>query len=207
MRLSARRDGSGEEARRLPDDVERTGAEGAPKLHRLRLIVMRHAESVETPTIRDYDKPLLESGRAHASSVAAQLDKLGWHPQLVLSSDAKRSRETIEAMLGACDSLRHAAIKYYGSLYTMAALDGECLGHLKTLLLEEATDAMNTVLCVGHNKGWEEAASTLSGQPVRLKNACAALLETRATSWADALGGDEQRTWALVNVVGGASSA
>ena len=98
---------------------------------------------------------------------------------------------------------------------------------------------MNTVLCVGHNKGWEEAASTLSGQPVRLKNACAALLEvsrswmgsaskctgraanadsnptmapspppqTRATSWADALGGDEQRTWALVNVVGGASSA
>lgn len=163
MRLSARRDGSGEEARRLPDDVERTGAEGAPKLHRLRLIVMRHAESVETPTIRDYDKPLLESGRAHASSVAAQLDKLGWHPQLVLSSDAKarrvqgcavrqrrlrfnlrlnlrlfhrpqRSRETIEAMLGACDSLRHAAIKYYGSLYTMAALDGECLGHLKTLV-------------------------------------------------------------------------
>mgnify|MGYP000241057888 CR=1 FL=1 len=36
---------------------------------------------------------------------------------------------------------------------------------------------------MGHNRGWEEAASIFSGLAVELKTANAALLQTSATSW------------------------
>lgn len=36
---------------------------------------------------------------------------------------------------------------------------------------------------MGHNKGWEEAASMLSGSPIRLQTCNAALLEARGKSW------------------------
>ena len=36
---------------------------------------------------------------------------------------------------------------------------------------------VKTVMCIGHNKGWEEAASEFAGEPVKLNVANAALLE------------------------------
>jgi hypothetical protein len=37
--------------------------------------------------------------------------------------------------------------------------------------------------CMGHNRGWEEAASMFSGASVELKTCNAALLETAGKSW------------------------
>lgn len=37
--------------------------------------------------------------------------------------------------------------------------------------------------CMGHNKGWEEAASMLSGASVKLKTCNAALLQAFGNSW------------------------
>lgn len=37
--------------------------------------------------------------------------------------------------------------------------------------------------CMGHNRGWEEAASMLCGASVELKTCNAALLETAGKSW------------------------
>lgn len=37
--------------------------------------------------------------------------------------------------------------------------------------------------CMGHNKGWEEAASMLSGASIELKTCNAALLEASGQSW------------------------
>jgi hypothetical protein len=43
---------------------------------------------------------------------------------------------------------------------------------------------MNVVCrCMGHNRGWEEAASLLCGISVELKTANAALLEAPGSSW------------------------
>lgn len=36
---------------------------------------------------------------------------------------------------------------------------------------------------MGHNRGWEEAASVFSGVPVELKTSNAALLEASGQSW------------------------
>lgn len=43
--------------------------------------------------------------------------------------------------------------------------------------------AVASTRCMGHNRGWEEAASFFSGLPVELKTANAALLETSSSSW------------------------
>jgi hypothetical protein len=39
------------------------------------------------------------------------------------------------------------------------------------------------IRCMGHNKGWEEAASMFSGDKVELKTCNAALLEASGRSW------------------------
>lgn len=44
-----------------------------------------------------------------------------------------------------------------GSLYTVAALDGQTKHHLEETIRSMASDAKNyCIMCVGHNKGWEE---------------------------------------------------
>jgi polyadenylate-binding protein len=54
-------------------------------------------------------------------------------------------------------------------------------------------------MCVGHNRGWEEAASSWAQRAVRLSTASAALLETVGGSWQEAL--SEGAQWRLVQVV------
>lgn len=39
--------------------------------------------------------------------------------------------------------------------------------------------------CMGHNRGWEEAASMFSGSSVELKTCNAALLEASGKSWVE----------------------
>jgi hypothetical protein len=46
---------------------------------------------------------------------------------------------------------------FMGSLYTVAALDGQTKHHLEETIRTMASDAHHfCVMCVGHNKGWEE---------------------------------------------------
>ncbi|XP_028066763.1 probable serine/threonine-protein kinase WNK3 isoform X3 [Camellia sinensis] len=42
--------------------------------------------------------------------------------------------------------------------------------------------------CMGHNRGWEEAASMFSGTSIELKTCNAALLEATGKSWEDWVG-------------------
>ena len=157
--------------------------------------MMRHAEALETFTGRDFDRPLIPDGSQHAARVASILTvaRPDWRPTLILSSNALRSRATLDAM---APSLGPIDTHLYGSLYTAAALDGgECLAELVALLLHHGGRGEGgpspVVLCVGHNKGWEEASTALAGEPVRLRNACAALLEAPCLDWGEALRGLE----------------
>ncbi|KAJ9518852.1 hypothetical protein QJQ45_026099, partial [Haematococcus lacustris] len=114
----------------------------------------------------------------------------GWRPDLILASNATRTRETLMTMMTASPALEQVDAHYYGSLYTVAALDGQTQQHLSECLLEVVnSDKHSCVMCVGHNKGWEEAASSWSGRAIKLGTATAALLQvsqladTSGTSW------------------------
>jgi hypothetical protein len=54
---------------------------------------------------------------------------------------------------------------FLGSLYTVAALDGQTKHHLEETIRSVASDAAHfCVMCVGHNKGWEEVSCWRGGR-------------------------------------------
>ena len=67
-------------------------------------------------------------------------------------------------------------------------------------LLELAKDSANKIImCVGHNRGWQEAASSYTRTQVQLGTSSAALMEIEAQTWEEALADDS--IWDLVGIV------
>lgn len=165
-----------------------------------RLILLRHADSETSANLRDYDRPISMQGKREAAKIAQQLCSLGWVPDLIIASNSKRTKQTLDVMVEASSELALVDAHYLGSLYTVAALDGQTKHHLEETIRSMASDAQNfCVMCVGHNKGWEEAASAFAKQAVRLSTASAALFETAGSTWEDVTSPDAD--WALVCVV------
>lgn len=180
-----------------------------------RLILLRHADSQQASNVKDHDRPITQQGREAACKVAALLQSRGWLPDLVICSNALRTKQTLEAMQLASPDFASKQHKYFASLYTVAALDGQTRRHIAECITSAVADSVACVMCVGHNKGWEEAATSLAvrqflywcvccyhivqGKPVRLTTASAALFEAEQESWQDAL--DESTQWQLVDVL------
>lgn len=186
----------------------------------LRMIVLRHSDScTEDASLKDHDRPLTAWGRSAAAALCERVVDAEWaDPDLVLCSASTRSRETLAAMQAVHAPLRDATTVFMGSLYAVAAMDGVTADHLKETIVEWAEKAENEtaadgggaravrcVLCVGHNKGWEEAAGDFTGERVSLKVANAALIECASDddgslTWAKAF--DENASgWTLRGVL------
>jgi phosphohistidine phosphatase SixA len=253
-----------------------------------RLILLRHADSEISSNVRDYDRPISMQGMRQAASIAQKLQQLGWLPDLVLASNSKRTKQTLDHMAQLWKELGDVDSHYLGSLYTVsmqtrpqgtrlpsfpplaegltrrpahqphhrrarqaarqpalsgpcapgpittqppaldgrahrprsrrarpahaqapgflppppqvAALDGQTRSHLEKCIQDIVGQSdVSTVMCVGHNKGWEEAATSWAQQAVRLRTASAALLQAAGPSWEDVLADEAQ--WQLVQVV------
>ena len=102
--------------------------------------------------------------------------------------------------------------RFLGSLYAFAAMDGVTADHLKETVLaatgavdaEHRTRNAKTVMMIGHNKGWEEAAGDFTGGAVKLAVANAALLECAhddVGSWAEAFDAEAPAGWRLRDVL------
>jgi phosphohistidine phosphatase SixA len=162
-----------------------SGGRLRPKeLGKRQLILLRHAKSSWSDrSLKDHERPLSKRGRQAAADIANKLEQQGWSPGLILCSDAVRTRETLDIMQAHASDLREAAVRFLGSFYSIAAMDGQTAQHLQESILKYSSDDVTTVMCMGHNRGWEEAASLLSGVSVELKTANAALLEAPGSSW------------------------
>lgn len=161
---------------------------------------MRHADSeAASVRVRDHDREITVQGAQETLEVGEQLRAAGWLPEVVICSNAQRTRQTLDVLQKVMPELGEADQHFLGSLYTTAALDGQTRGHLSELVAAEAASSHSCCLCLGHNKGWEEAASSFAGETVRLGNAHAALLEAQGASWAEALA--EGTRWRLVQVL------
>lgn len=157
---------------------------------RLRLIALRHAKSDwDAGAESDHARPLNARGRREAPIVGRKLVQHGFVPDLVLSSDARRTTETIEAIRPYFPA---AEVRFSGELYLA--------GISAVRRHAEAIDPCpETLLVVGHNPGWEDMVSELCGHPVEIKTAYAAVLESAAKSWREALqGGARMQLAALI---------
>src|SRR4029078_11867401 len=64
-----------------------------------RLAILRHAKSSwDDPTLDDFNRPLNESGWKAARRIGSEMKRRGIEFELVLSSTAARTRETIDGV-------------------------------------------------------------------------------------------------------------
>jgi phosphohistidine phosphatase SixA len=154
------------------------------------MIVMRHAKSSwHSAAQSDHERPLNGRGRGDAPKVGAALAERGWVPDLVLSSDSQRTRETFAGMSASFPG--EVAARFLPSLYH-AGVDAA---------REEVSavdDGVRCLLVLGHNPGWEEVVSALSGEEVVMKTATAALLTRELPTWQAAF---EPGSWRLAEVI------
>ena len=154
-----------------------------------RLIVMRHGKSSwSSPATTDHQRPLNERGRHNVPTVARHLAEISWQPQHILSSDAQRTRETAELLLGEWEV--GIGIEYTSNLYLSGPSD------LKIELCA-VSDEVETLLVLGHNPGWEEVVYRLTSLTVTMKTGTCALLTGECESWCDAF----KTTWSVEDTI------
>ncbi|MBA2662049.1 MAG: histidine phosphatase family protein [Bradymonadaceae bacterium] len=158
-----------------------------------RLIVMRHAKSSwSDEKLGDHDRPLNERGKKEAPEVARRLVELGWLPERLLSSDSKRTRETWKRMKPIFEEEEEVPKVVWIPDFYHGGMD-----EVSDALIE-LDDEIAEVMVLGHNPGWEAIVAFLSGEPVTMTTANAALLEGEGDTWEEAL---EQGSWELVEVI------
>jgi len=143
------------------------------------LIIMRHAKSDwETDAPTDHARPLNRRGRRDAPRIAKRIAQLGWQPDIVVSSDSQRTRETYQLMTDHFSP--DVDLRFLDSLYHAGP-------HELADVLQQLPDAAVTVLALGHNPGWSEVVYWLTKNSVSMTTANAALCHVPANSWPAAL--------------------
>ncbi len=154
-----------------------------------RLVLMRHAKSSwDSNALSDHERPLSGRGERDAPRMASALLALGAWPDAVVCSDAVRTRQTWAAMAPRGPEVQ--VLRVTPELY---------LAGLRELQLDAAAwpEDWRTVLALGHNPGWEDAAALLCGQWQEMTTANAVVFERDdADTWSAAMApGWTLRAW------------
>ena len=135
-----------------------------------KLTLLRHAKAVPAlPGMDDHARMLNGRGRAAAAQVG--VETAGARPDLVLCSDAVRTRETWEILSHTWDVL--PPVLFEGALYLAEA--DVLLGRLR-----QVAPDIGHVWLIGHNPGLEELAGDLSGRLTGLTTAARVRIEFEA---------------------------
>ena len=120
-----------------------------------RLILLRHAKS-DWPDVPDRDRPLAKRGRRDAPRIGRWLHEHGYQPDVVVVSDAARTRQTWDLVapeLGGSPAVRFEPRAYAASALTLL------------YLAQELPDRYRTALLIAHNPGLSELATSLAAPP------------------------------------------
>ncbi|VFU08673.1 SixA phosphatase family protein [Methylocella tundrae] len=151
-----------------------------------RLLLLRHAEAAPSANRRDIDRRLTPGGRSAAVRIGAYLRSAALAPNLVFVSPAQRTLETLqEVERGLGRELSYVTVPalYHASAETIFAV------------LSEAPSSIDTLLMIGHNPGFAEAANVLSkagnkADLARLRAQfpapCLAVIDLAPIDWSDA---------------------
>ena len=119
------------------------------------LFLLRHAKSSwEDPELADHDRPLAPRGRRAAKLIAEHLRRQAVAPELVLSSSAVRTRETLESIAPVLGE--DVSVQIEDELY--AASEQVLLERVRAV-----EDGVESLLLIGHNPGVEQLALLLAG--------------------------------------------
>lgn len=141
-----------------------------------RLLLMRHAKAAWPDGVADHERPLASRGRRDAPQVGEWLLAQALLPDLVLSSDATRTRETTSLVLqGAGRQGQQVAVVHTGDLYESSV-------HRVLHVVAGVPDEVRTLLVVGHEPTTSETVRVLTGRSVPYPTATVAAVEVDG-SW------------------------
>ena len=128
--------------------------------------------------MRDHDRPLNQRGRRAAERMgrlAAEMDLL---PDLILSSDSARTRETV--------TIWRAAANWDGPVRWEPGLYHASPDVLLKMARTAGSDVRRLML-VAHNPGIEELSSTVFGRPIEVQTGTMISVGMKAASWPEAM--------------------
>jgi phosphohistidine phosphatase len=102
--------------------------------------------------MRDFDRPLDETGFADSEATAMAMRERNYVPDLTLCSNAQRARQTLEAIAQHADTGR---VIFLDTLYSEDAA-----GYLRII---QDNSSHRSVLVIGHNPMMEDLALAVSG--------------------------------------------
>ena len=116
--------------------------------------LVRHAKSSwADPEQKDHDRPLNSRGKKDAPHMAARMAKSGLRVDGIVTSSAKRARQTARAFTEAFGLSKSQVIKekklYHAGPKTIEKV------------IQDLPKDWNTVLVFGHNPGFTEAANVM----------------------------------------------
>lgn len=146
-----------------------------------RLTLLRHAKSSWSDgSLADIDRPLAKRGLRDAPRMADRLAQRGVKPDLILTSSARRARQTAELVEPALRRGRSLEIRVDPEIYLAGT--GKLLDIVSAL-----EDELDDVVLIGHNPGLTQLANTLL-PTLRLANlptAGSVGIDCAATNWRD----------------------
>ena len=153
------------------------------------LLILRHAKSSwQNNDLSDHDRPLNPRGQRDAPNVGTWLRNEDLIPEAVLSSSAKRARQTAQAVAQECGCA--GELQLSRELYA-----GGPEAYLEAI--RNLSSSVDCALVVGHNPDLEELVEILTGESVRLPTAALAHLQLDIQGWQDL---NEEEQGELINL-------
>lgn len=151
------------------------------------LLILRHAKTMPVAASgADFDRTLTERGMSDAMRVGQYINQKRISIDFVISSAAKRARQTTELVMQAAEIT--AQVVYDQRLYE--AGPGRLLEVVATI-----DPQMHTVLLVGHNPGLEDLLRLLTGGIDPMATSTLALITISEDDWGRLMAGNCKLEW------------
>ena len=151
------------------------------------LYLLRHAKSSwDDRSLKDFDRPLNERGLKAAPRIGAYMRKEKIRPETILSSPALRAKQTTTLVCEAAGLT--SLVNFDERIYEASA------PRLFEIVAGFA-DHLGTAMMVGHNPGFEELLSALTGESQRMSTAALACIELNVEKWSDITANSGRLKW------------
>lgn len=140
------------------------------------IYLIRHANAARPENTKDFDRPLSERGLSDAVMMGKRLAKLGWAPEVVISSPAHRALSTARLLVPEL-LINPDSIQTEFGIY-------EAMTEDIMEIISELPESVDSAMLFGHNPGFHTLADQLSGRAIPNFPTCAvAAIRFETESW------------------------
>jgi phosphohistidine phosphatase len=152
------------------------------------LLLLRHAKALREPVDDDEQRPLAPEGEAAANRLGRFLAGTGIVPDALLTSPARRARETLSLVAAAAGWDCPQQLRPFYETTPASVL----------ATLRELPPTVGVALVVGHEPTWSEIASRLvGGGSLRFATGAVAAIGLDIQGWGERAGGRGELLWLL----------